>query len=117
MMNRVETQRARIQELLTRIQELESASPIPALEKEVAWLEGVISNPSYNATDMRLVVGNTPREMRMGLTTEFAEHKIYLPALAKKAHTSEKTASKRLRTLAQTGMFSYRSAEDPETGN
>jgi hypothetical protein len=114
--NLVETQRARIQVLLARIQELESTSAVPALEKEIEWLEGVIFNPSYNDTDIRLLVGNTPREMRMGLTTEFPEKKTYLPAQAKKAHCSEKTAGKRLRILAATGMLSYRTAGDTETG-
>jgi len=115
-MNIVETQRTRIQALEKRIQDLESASMVPALEKEIAWLEGIIYNPSYNETDIRLLVGNTPRELRMGLTTVLPEQKTYLPAQAKKAYTSEKTASKRLRQLADTGMFSYRTAVDPETG-
>jgi putative DNA primase/helicase len=113
----IETQRARIQVLEKRIQELESTSVIPALENEIKWLEGVIYNPSYNETDIRLLVGNTPRELRMGLTTVLPEQTTYLPAQAKKAHTSEKTASKRLRKLADTGMFSYRTAVDPENGH
>lgn len=112
-MNIVEIQRARIQTLEKRIQELESTSTtILALEKEIGWLEGVIFNPSYNDTDIRLLVGNTPREMRMGLTTEFPEENIYLPVAAKKAHCNEKTASKRFRRFNEAGVLSYRSEKD-----
>src|SRR6266487_5563300 len=91
---------------------------INALQNENHWLQEVIYNPSFNEIDMRLLVKNTPREMRMGLCTEFPEKKIYLPDQAEAAHCSPKVASQHLRLIAKkTGAFSYRPERDEETGN
>lgn len=97
--------------------EVRQRTDVNALENEVRWLNDVIFNPSFNETDIRLLVSHTPREMRMGLTNEVPEEIIWLPKAAEQAHTSPKTASARLRILAKaTGAFSYRSIPDEETG-
>jgi ribosomal protein L37E len=93
---------------------------INALQNENHWLQDVIFNPSFNEVDMRLLVNNTPREIRMGLTSADAipEKKIFFPAQAEKAHCSPKIASQHLRILAQkTGAFAYHIERDEETGN
>ena len=91
---------------------------INALQQENRWYQEVIFNPSMNEIDMRLLVKNTPREMRMGLCAEFPEKKIYLPEQAEAAHCSPKVASQHLRTLArQTGAFAYRDVRDDDSGN
>ncbi len=90
---------------------------INALQNEVHWLEGTIFNPAFNEVDIRLMAKAIPREIRMGLTGEAPEKKIYLPALGDEALTSEKTASKHLRKLKNMGAVSYRTERDKETGN
>src|SRR5260221_2306226 len=90
---------------------------INALQNEVHWYEGLIANPGFDEVDIRLMATNTPREIKMGLTGEAPERKIYYPALAAEAHTSEKTASRHLHKLKQMGAFSYRTVRDEETGN
>jgi putative DNA primase/helicase len=88
------------------------------LTNEVQWYHDTVFNPSYNDTDMRLMVLNTPREMRMGLTHEGPENIVYFPKMAEQAHSSDKTVSKRLRDLAKKGgAFSVWTAPDPESGN
>lgn len=91
---------------------------INALQHENAWLTDVIYNPTFNEVDMRLMVENTPREMRMGLISEGPEKKVYYPAMAEKVHCSDKVASQHLRALAKkTNAFAYKNERDPETGN
>src|SRR5258708_21256157 len=88
-----------------------------ALRNEVRGFEDVILHKGMNEVDMRLMVINTPPEMRMGMVAEVPAKNIYLPKIAEDAHCSEKTASRRLRRLADSGAFSYHAAPDPETGN
>jgi hypothetical protein len=90
---------------------------INALQNEVHWLEAAIFNPAFNEVDIRLVAKNTPREIRMGLTDEAPERKIYLPACGDEVYTSDKTAGRHLRKLKDMGAFSYRTERDQETGN
>lgn len=90
---------------------------ITSLQNEVHWYEDLVSNPSFNELDMRLVCATTPREMRMGLIAEMPEQKIYMPKIADQAHCDEKTASRHLRKMSEAGLFSYRKLSDPETGN
>ena len=90
---------------------------INALQNEIRWLEQVIFNPGLNELDMRLLVTNTPREVRMGYTCEVPERKIFLPAQAEEVHANPKTVSTHLRKLEKAGAFSYRSEMDPTSGN
>lgn len=88
---------------------------INAVQTENQWYHNVIFHPGFNETHMRILVETTPPEMRMGLVAECPEKKIYLPAIAEKVHASEKTVSKKVRSLASIGAFSYRTETDPDT--
>ena len=92
---------------------------INALQNEVNWLEAAIFNPGLSELDIRLLVHNTPREVRMGVESLETpiERKIFLPAQAEEVHANPKTVSTHLRKLEKAGAFSYRSEMDPTSGN
>ncbi len=92
-----------------RIKDLERINA--ALQNEVHWLNATIYNPSFNEIDIRLMVELTPWGVKAGILSpdEADEKKLYYPALATKAHCSEKVASTHVRTLSnKAGAFSYR---------
>src|SRR6266704_342256 len=92
-----------------RIKDLERINA--ALQNEVHWLLATIANPSFNETDIRLMVELTPWGVKAGILSpdEADEKKLYYPALATTAHCSEKVASQHVRALAtKAEAFSYR---------
>src|SRR6266581_2647519 len=90
---------------------------INALQNETRWLESTIFNPGLNELDMRLLVKQTPREIRMGFTQEAPERKVFLPTIAQEVYASPQTTSVHLRKLAGVGVFSYRTEKDEQSGN
>lgn len=88
---------------------------ITAHRNETQWLLNLINNPSFDEVTIRLLVHETPQEVRMGYTHDVPERILPVALVAQDIDANEKTLGRKLRTLSEAKVIAYRWEHDPET--